>query len=525
MEKTVIIRELIDKLSYGLYEKRQTVALSLLAAVAGESIFLLGPPGVAKSMVARRLKEAFRNARSFEYLMSRFSTPDELFGPVSISRLKDHDRYERITEGYLPEATVVFLDEIWKAGASIQNTLLTVLNEKIYRNGAHTVRLPMKLLMAASNELPAEQEGLEALWDRFLIRYVVDGIRDKDSFVRMICDSDDGFEGIEDSLKISDELYQSWQDGWKRIEVKPQITDFIFSVRNVLEGDRTTAVDRRMLKVPYISDRRWKKVVRLLRASAFLCGRSEVGWTDLTLLLHCLWNDPDDKETLKKLMAGRMAEAMADGLALELTGDRLLAFRQELDSCAGSSGMSADYKVIQSFYYQLLTRDKSKRILIYINEFKQLIVDGETVPFILITDRYKTGAQILKRYEKEKHPHVFPKDLLAVGRVREGVRINGTLYPIVEEKQTGRQPESVVAKPSDSLPQILDERISEELNAKKERFDTLRATIRKEMDGHPFLDEEQRDLLENVFSQVETRIYTLQQTFNELSHAWNTLRR
>ena len=116
------IRQLVDWMSQGVYEKEHIISMALLCAVAGENMFMLGPPGTAKSMVASRLKMIFKEGKSFDYLMSRFSTPDEIFGPISISRLKNDDRYERLTTGYLPEADVVFLDEIWKAGPSIQNT-------------------------------------------------------------------------------------------------------------------------------------------------------------------------------------------------------------------------------------------------------------------------------------------------------------------------------------------------------------------------------------------------------------------
>ena len=179
-------QELLKALTDDAYERSEVMALSLLSALAGESIFLLGLPGVGKSMMARKLKLAFQGANSFEYLMSRFSTPDEIFGPISITKLREQDTYQRITKGYLPESEIIFLDEIWKAGPAIQNSLLTVLNEKIYRNGDFDMYLPIRGIIAASNELPAEGEGLEALWDRFLIRYVVEPIKIKNNFNRLI---------------------------------------------------------------------------------------------------------------------------------------------------------------------------------------------------------------------------------------------------------------------------------------------------------------------------------------------------
>ena len=259
-------KQLLGEMNRGIYEKETEISLSLLAALAGESIILLGPPGVAKSMVARQLKTAFKNARSFEYLMSRFSTPDEIFGPVSIQKLKTSDTYERAVEGYLPTADVVFLDEIWKAGPAIQNTLLTVINEKIFRNGNREMHLPLKLLVAASNELPAKGEGLEALWDRFVIRIESRPIKLEKNFRAMLLEAPTDFLGPTDStdssgsmgksdsadfsdLKITAEEYAEWAEKICKIGVKEEVLDAISAIRKSL---RAVNVDE---AVPFAADK------------------------------------------------------------------------------------------------------------------------------------------------------------------------------------------------------------------------------------------------------------------------------
>ena len=329
---------LLQEMNRGIYEKNTEISLSLLAALAGESVILLGPPGVAKSMVARQLKTAFRDAQSFEYLMSRFSTPDEIFGPVSIQKLKTSDTYERAVEGYLPTADVVFLDEIWKAGPAIQNTLLTVINEKLFRNGNREMHLPLKLLVAASNELPAKGEGLEALWDRFVIRIESRPIKLEKNFRAMLLESHADFSGSTgvlghadfadnadfsgsmgksgstdfSDLKITAEEYAEWAEKICKIGVKEEVLDAISAIRKSLRSVNVDeAAERRNI---YVSDRRWKNIVRLLRTSAFMQDREEVDICDLLPIYHCLWQEPEERDAIRSIVIRALFAPFAEKL-------------------------------------------------------------------------------------------------------------------------------------------------------------------------------------------------------------------
>ena len=329
---------LLQEMNRGIYEKNTEISLSLLAALAGESVILLGPPGVAKSMVARQLKTAFRDAQSFEYLMSRFSTPDEIFGPVSIQKLKTSDTYERAVEGYLPTADVVFLDEIWKAGPAIQNTLLTVINEKIFRNGNREMHLPLKLLVAASNELPAKGEGLEALWDRFVIRIESRPIKLEKNFRAMLLEAHADFSGSTgvlghadfadnadfsgsmgksgstdfSDLKITAEEYAEWAEKICKIGVKEEVLDAISAIRKSLRAVNVDeAAERRNI---YVSDRRWKNIVRLLRTSAFMQDREEVDICDLLPIYHCLWQEPEERDAIRSIVIRALFSPFAEKL-------------------------------------------------------------------------------------------------------------------------------------------------------------------------------------------------------------------
>jgi MoxR-like ATPase len=265
------LRALIDALELGLVERRQSVRLCFLAALAGEHTLFIGPPGTAKSELARRLHTVFRDARYFERLLTRFSVPEELFGPLSIKALEE-DRYERHTDGFLPDASIAFIDEVFKANSAILNALLTLLNEREFDNGAGRQRCPLISAVGATNVVP-EDEIAEAFFDRFLVRLPVAPV------------SSEGFGALLEAGRArdwtppgpgltldGDDLARLAADA-AAVEVP---ADFVAVLAELRQHFAAVTI--------HVSDRRWVKIVWLLRVAAASEGRAAVALWDLLLL-------------------------------------------------------------------------------------------------------------------------------------------------------------------------------------------------------------------------------------------------
>lgn len=288
----------IDRLSKGLLERETEVRLLLLAALCGEHLLLLGPPGTAKSELSRRLNSLVGGAY-FERLLTRFSVPEELFGPLSMRGL-ENDQYVRQTEGYLPTAEVAFVDEIFKANSAILNALLTLLNERLFDNGNQRLKAPLMTLVGASNELP-ESEELDALYDRFLIRRQVAQVSNAQlsKLARLAAGRPDkepsanGSGGGDNSqFKLSvDEFRDAPELAYSAVDVPDSVIDIIVSVRNYLQDKCEPPI--------YVSDRRFMKAIQMLQVAAFGDGRDEVTEFDCLLLEHVFGNRPDDCHKVK----------------------------------------------------------------------------------------------------------------------------------------------------------------------------------------------------------------------------------
>ena len=515
------IEALLSHLNRGVYEREPAIQLALLTAIAGESIFMLGAPGVAKSLVARRLKLAFKDARAFEYLMSRFSTPDEIFGPVSISKLKNEDKYERIISGYLPAADVVFLDEIWKAGPSIQNALLTVLNEKIYRNGDREERVPIKGIISASNELPSRGEGLEALWDRFLVRILVEGIQERGHFEDMICMVQEaGSVGPDPSLQISAEEYAECSTLIDMVSVGADILQIIHTIRCYIQ--RYNEKQENPSRELYISDRRWLKIIRLLRTSAYLNGRDAVDLMDCFLIQYCIWDEPSQISQTRQFVIDAISQ---NGYKLDLsledvkesikevrlevfqeTRTKAIASVEELDFIQMEGGFKAckikgfsfreqDCYVREEDYNSLGT-EQAKKIILYNSNSRALSSSyGGFIDFSCVR-----GGK---------------------GKKRESLYVNGDSYELqtktIERKQT------VIKRPHRAIVANWDKVCAEiqgKLKQAQERIDNYRLRDLHHVRTNLFVSPDFAPYVETCLDQLKKEIGRLEVEVKRLQYSY-----
>jgi len=326
------LHEVLSHLKATFVDKEEIIDLMGVCLVARENIFLLGPPGTAKSALVRGLSDCISDGTNFEYLFTRFTEPNEIFGPFDIRKLKEGDLVTNTT-GMLPEASLVFLDELFNANSAILNSLLMVLNERIFRRGRETRAIPALMFVGASNQLP-EEEALEALLDRFLIRVVSDNV---------------SFESLEQVAKI----------GWKREQGKidaPQIaSDDVRELQKACKQVELDAIRSDYLSVILelrnagvkVSDRKVVKLQNLIAASAILSGRNAAQLSDLWVLRY-VWDTEDQIEILAGIIDKRLENLTEEGrhpqsqVGQKADPEQLAKELDEIQTTLESGGIGAD---------------------------------------------------------------------------------------------------------------------------------------------------------------------------------------
>jgi MoxR-like ATPase len=284
MDMASKIQDLRTALNQKFLERDELIDGMLTSLLSKEPLLMIGPPGTAKSAICQAICSSL-NGKFFAWMLGKLTTPEELFGPLSLKGL-EQDRYTRVIDGKLPTANVAFLDEVFKGSSAILNTLLTITNEKIFYNDGKAVDVPLKTLYAASNEIPQAEE-LSAFYDRFVLRYYVEHVHEEASAKAL-------FSGLPDVKMPTVTLPEldKEQDKASKVKLGTEIVEKLIHLRREVAQEGIS-----------VSDRKWVQSVRVIKAHAHLNDRDEVDESDLVILGNVLWSDVEQRVKVRRLVA------------------------------------------------------------------------------------------------------------------------------------------------------------------------------------------------------------------------------
>ena len=334
----------------GCFMEREEIVRGLLVtAIARGNMLILGAPGAAKTAIAETLSRQL-GGNFFSRLLTKVSAPEELFGPLSLKAL-ENDQYKRVTKGKLPEADVAVIDEVFKCNSAVLNTLLPIMNERVYFDDSSTAKsIPLQVLVGLSNELPdgGVNGELAALWDRFDLKYIVDYVKDERNFATML-----KLSNGKPSTTISLQELQSAQQQAEQVNISDDTINALVRLWKELKSQGFI-----------ISDRRFRNCLRFLKAHAWLEGRNVVADDDIAILSNMLWTDPEQIKQSKKIVMG-----FANPLAVKANeifdgASELAAKLKETPDSAERTGMATEanhkFKVAQKMLDGLLKQAKSE---------------------------------------------------------------------------------------------------------------------------------------------------------------------
>lgn len=324
-------------------ERSGAIECIILAALAGCHALLIGPPGTAKSALFFSFLSSFTDARKFQTLVTKFGTEDEYFGPVKLSALKN-DQWERNLDGRLAAVECAFMDEVFKGSDSLLNTLLSAMNERLYKGQS----IPLRMLVGASNELPQE-EILAAVYDRFLLRDVVDYIEADATWMDLMLAP----PKYAPAAFVTLAEWDAARAAVDAVVLPPHVVQTMLAIRKNLKEAGVVA-----------SDRRWLALTRVLRAAAWLDGETEVGMDHLQILRFGLWNKPEERPAVVAVLA--QLDRTHVQKASEIIDDALRAFAQRpVSATTSATELTALVEKIGDAarkVQQILEGAKSKRV-------------------------------------------------------------------------------------------------------------------------------------------------------------------